>query len=158
MEDFRRVCGPLRALRLATHAPVLHTTVVVAPGSGSARSLTAFGDVGRACATRSSTASCAQLLRWWDARVWLRRCGRGSRLLFEVCASCSLPSMTPPVWAARVGVQIRRCGQGCAFALRGVPPLQFGLLSVGPPGPFVGASVSAPRCQASGGCINKWQV
>ena len=79
-----------------------------------------YGDVGRVCATRSSTASCAQLLRWWDARVWLRRCGRGLRLLFVVCARCSLPSMTPPVWAARVGVQIRRCGQGCAFALRGV--------------------------------------
>ena len=68
------------------------------------------------------------------------------------------------------GVHVRRCAQTRRRWFRQstkcleVPPLQFGPLSVGPPGPFVGAPVSdrgvaltpgvSPRCQASGGCIN----
>ena len=53
----------------------------------------------------------------WCVATAILQC---SRLLFVVCARCSVPSMTPPVWAVRVCVQIRRCGQGCAIALRGV--------------------------------------
>ena len=53
-----------------------------------------YDDVGRDCAIRSTTASGAQLLWWWDARVGvrIRRCGQGLRFRSSwFLLVCSLP-------------------------------------------------------------------